>query len=151
MRPYSMTVFDRIYWAMIVIGLLGGAVNWQAAMTTITTNPGLGMLGNGAVMGILIGSVLLGLVINVLLWYFISRRVSNTARWIWVVLAAIGLPGSLRIIFAGNTQITLPGAGRAIVAINIVLQIAAAVMLFRAESRAWFARGGAAVDIDAFN
>jgi len=25
------------------------------------------------------------------------------------------------------------------------------VMLFRAESRAWFARGGAAVDIDAFN
>lgn len=151
MRPYSMTVFDRLFWAMVVIGLVGGAANWQAAMTALSTNPGLGMLGNGAVMGMLIGSVVLGVAVNVLLWYFISRRVSNTARWIWVVLAVIGLPGSLRNIFAQNGLIMLPGAGRAILAINIVLQIAAVVMLFRAETRAWFASGGKSVDIDAFN
>jgi hypothetical protein len=146
-----MTVFDRLYWTIMLLGIVSGVVNWQTALTLLSTNPAIAVFGLNFVYGILIGSVVLGLAINVLLWYFISRRASNGARWIWVVLVAIGLPGLASNLLGKAGPITLSGAGRGIIAINVMLQIAAAVMLFRADSRAWFASGGQVDERDVFN
>jgi len=151
MRPKSIVLFDYLYLTALLLGIVGGVLNWQATSAMLANNPAIEAMGTGIVYGILVGSIVFGLGINLLLWYFISRRVSNGARWIWVLLLVFGMPGTIRTFLGSTGVVVLPVAGRAILIINLLLQIAAAVMLFRADARAWFASGGEAVDSDAFN
>jgi hypothetical protein len=145
-----MLLFDRLYLTALLLGIVGGVLNWQATSAFLANNPAIEALGTGLVYGIVVGSVVVGLGINLLLWYFISRRASNAARWIWVVLLVVGLPGTVRTV-SGATGMVLPLAGRGILIINVLLQLAAAAMLFRPDARAWFASGGQLADRDAFD
>lgn len=146
MRPPSIVKFDQLYLAIIVIGVIGFAVNWESAMTQIKANPGLSQLGwSGA--GVLIGMYAFSITISLLIWYFISRRASNIARWILVVLTVYGLislPFSLFLV-------ALPLASLIIAIVSAALQAAMVWFLFRPDAAAWFKHGRRGMDTDVFD
>src|SRR3546814_12760158 len=83
--------------------------------------------------------------INLIIWYFISRRRSKIAKWIQVVLYVLGL-----VFFLTSLNHPLSPKGLALAA-NIVIYAlygAATYMLFRPDTAAWF--GNARVDPDVF-
>lgn len=97
----------------------------------VASDPALTGLGSG----FLVGTTVFSLAVMLLLWYFVSRRASNIARWILVVFTLLGLlflPGSLGLFGTLATILTL-----AITA----LQLAAIYYLFQPDAKAFFAGG----------
>lgn len=67
-------------------------------------------------------------------WFFIYRRGSNIAKWLFVAVAAVSvalIPFNLRGVIAVGVAYTV------IDGIAFVLQIAAAAVLFRNDAKAW--------------
>jgi hypothetical protein len=129
MRPSSIIWFERLFWAAIVVGL---ANSWLVF-------DGLSGIGGAQAIGsgVLIGSIGIGVLINVLLWFFIARRASNGARWVLVVLFAFGAASLLFSIAMGSYPPGIPGL---LGAVGWVLQAAALFMLFRPDAAAWLRR-----------
>src|SRR3546814_10437492 len=95
--------------------------------------------------GFLIGTFAVGMAINLIIWYFISRRRSKIAKWIQVVLYVLGL-----VFFLTSLNNPLSPKGLALAANLVIYALygAATYMLFRPDTAAWF--GNDRVDPDAF-
>ncbi|WP_108811026.1 hypothetical protein [Sphingorhabdus sp. Alg231-15] len=137
MRPNSIIQFERFYLGALAIGLVGNVVNWSKAVELVQTDPAIGAMGTG----VLIGSIVFGLAISLLLWFFAARRGAAVAKWFIVFFFVIGLasvPFSLGQL-----------SGPAIVTslLSILLQGAAVYMLFRPDAKKWFA-GEKVVDLE---
>ncbi len=84
-----------------------------------------------------IGTAVLTFVIQLLLWFFVARKGSDIARWIYVILFGLGLLGTLLNVMRGTWLDGIPGV---VAAVCVLLQVAAVVMLFRPDSNTWFTR-----------
>lgn len=145
MRPPSIVKFDQLFFATIAFGLVGFAINWDTAMAQLNANPGLSQLGwDGATL--MIGAYAMGLAINLLLWFFISRRASNAARWILTALTGYGLISLPFTLFMAP----MPVVTMIVVLVSAVLQIAMLWLLFRPDAAAWFKHGPKGMDADVF-
>lgn len=143
-KPPSIARFEQFYWASVILGLINTALNWKTSQALLAANP---MLANAT--WFLPVSQLIGLAISVTVWFFIVRRPSVVAKWVQVVFAAFGVFGLL-------SALVMVGMGRAPVGIQVVLglianilYIAAAVMLFKPDAKAWFGEGLDEDDLDA--
>ncbi|UYV16382.1 hypothetical protein [Porphyrobacter sp. ULC335] len=145
MRPPSIVKFDQLYLAIIVTGVIGFAVNWESAMAQLEVNPGLNDFGwDGA--GVLIGMYAFSIAISLLLWFFVSRRASNVARWILTVLTGYGLVSLPFTLFL----VPLPVPSLIVAVVSAALQIAVLWFLFRPDAAAWFKHGPRGMDADVF-
>ncbi len=145
MRPQSIVRFDQVFLAIIVIGLIGFALNWESAMAQLNANPGLSQLGWDGT-GVLIGMYAFSVTISLLLWYFVSRRASNVARWILTVLTVYGLISLPFTLFLSP----LPWPSLIVAFVSAVLQAASVWLLFRPDAAAWFKHGPRGMDPDVF-
>ncbi len=145
MRPTSITTFERFYLGALVIGLINNVLNWSQA-TAVLNDPSVQAAGLGT--GFLVSTMVIGLAIPLLLWYFITRRASNIAKWILVVLFAFGLIGVLMSFSAMMAMGTLP---MVLGLIALALQAYAVFMLFKPDAVAWLNAGGGGVDPNTFN
>ena len=94
----------------------------------------------GVGTGTLAVGVVIGILVPLLLWYFIARRASNVAKWIFVVLTAVGLLGFLSALanpMVPKGLVTLLGAA------GTGLQVYGAWLLFRPDAAAWLDAKGA--------
>ena len=142
MRPQSIELFEKIYLGAIVIGLVNTVLSW-GQVSAMLENPGLQSSGLGS--GTLITSMLIGFLVPLLLWFFIARRASNVAKWIFVVLTALGLFGFLSSLanpMVPKGLVTIGGT------IATGLQLYAAWLLFRPDAVAWLERKGADAPAD---
>ncbi|MEA3041167.1 MAG: hypothetical protein QOC65_656, partial [Sphingomonadales bacterium] len=132
MRPKSIVLFERIVLASIGLGILSLLMSLEMLemVSRIT----------GAGMGILLGVPLLIFMIYGLLVYFVARKGSNAARWIYVVLAGLGLLWGLANL---GTLTSMPAHIVLLTLGQHALTAASLFMLFQADSNAWFAQGGA--------
>lgn len=130
MRPNSILLFERLYLASLVIGIVNLVMSYDRIVAQIQMDPAVAQLGWGA--GAVVVMFVLGLAVSLVLWYFIARRGSSIAKWFLVAFTAIGLL-SLPTTLANSNGPALIMA----VVIN-VLQLAAVVMLFRADAKPWF-------------
>ncbi len=146
MRPVSMQWFSRLFLATVALGIVSTVVNWPTLMVNLAAHPVLARSGTG----FLVGSMLVGAAINMLMWYFITLRASNVARWIWIVLAVIGLPASVGAVL-NHGPVPSPLMVTAIIGISLVLNVANLILIFRADSRAWFATRGNVIDPGVFS
>lgn len=131
MRPPSIIDFERAYLASLALGMVNTAINWQGIKQSLE-NPALKDVGLG--LGFMIGVLVFSMALSLLLWFFIARRPSTVAKWIYLVLAAF----SIVSIFSSLT--TLPFGTE--VMLNVVaqlLQLYAAWLLFKPDAKAWFA------------
>jgi hypothetical protein len=137
MRPQSIELFEKVFLGSIVVGLINTALSWSQ-VNAMLADPRLNAAGVGS--GTLVFGLVVGIVIPLLLWYFIARRASNVAKWIFVVLTALGLFGFLSSLanpLAPKGLITVIGA------VAVALQVYAAWLLFRPDAAAWLESKGA--------
>ncbi len=146
MRPQSIIKFDQLFLAMIMLGLVGLGINWDWSIAQFDSNPGLSQLGWNAA-GMLIGIFAFSTAINLLLWYFISRRASNVARWILTVLTGYGLISVPFSFFL----VPVPLSSLIIGLVAAALQAAMLWFLFRPDAAAWFKHGPRGMDADVFD
>jgi hypothetical protein len=142
MRPESIIMFERLFLASLVVSGVSFAIGYEDTMRIAASDPGMRQLGLGA--GFIAGTLAVSFAIYLLLWYLIARKASRIAKWVLIVLVAIGV-ASLPVALAGPLGLT--------VWLNLAvyaLEIAALVFLFRADAIAWF-RGERAADPAAFD
>ncbi|MEM7665305.1 MAG: hypothetical protein AAF250_05570 [Pseudomonadota bacterium] len=128
MRPQSIDTFDKLYLGALVVGLLNYLVSWDTMMEELAAT------GFGMVFAIITAGISYG--ISLLLWYFISRRASNVAKWILVVLTVIGL------LFIPFGLIEAPILELILTLVITAMQIAAIYFLFRPDAKAYLESGG---------
>ncbi|WP_222559296.1 hypothetical protein [Caenibius sp. WL] len=146
MRPQSIVLFDRVFLLSLGLGMINTALSFQDSLAYMQADPATAQAGFGA--GFLIFTQAVSFAILLLLWYFIARRASTVAKWILVVLTAIGTLAVLPTL----STLAERGLFTMIVALIITaMQIFALVCLFRADAKAWFkARGQSGANPDIF-
>jgi hypothetical protein len=132
-KPPSIARFEQFYWASVFLGLINTGLNWRTSQAALTANPTL-----ASMPWLLPAMQVIGLVIAVLLWFFIVRRPSVVAKWVQVVFAGFGV---LAIVSA----VVLIALGRSALNAQLVLglvanilYVVAAVMLFKPDAKTWF-------------
>jgi hypothetical protein len=126
MRPRSIILFERIELLAILCGIVGAALGWERTVALVSRF-GFG----GGFVAIVQG---LGFAVMLLLLYFIARQASVVAKWIFVVLVALGavnIARSYGVLFA-------MGATGLLSAAQTLLQLFAAWLLFRPDAASWF-------------
>jgi hypothetical protein len=131
MRPKSIVNFERIVILSILLGIVSSFVTRAKMEAMMAGKP---HLSSNTTLGIQIVLILLYLV----LIYFISRKGSPVAKWIYVVLCVLGLVFGLLALPVMMQIGTLP---LVIAVVQYALSIASLWMLFRPDSKAWFSEG----------
>jgi hypothetical protein len=131
-------MFERLFLASTALGLISLLVSYDALRAFAIANgtsPGAEFVGGFG-----------GLLWNLLMWFFIARRASNIAKWIFVVMMALGL-----VFMAIGAQWSFDLGVTYILSVGLVtvLQVIATVYLFRRDAVAWLKSGGKSGEIDA--
>ena len=90
----------------------------------------------GAAGGFLIGSMLVGVAINVALWFLISVLRIGFVKWILLLFVAWGLLSFGISIASGQA----PALNLVIGAISSIMVVASVYFLFQPEATAWLAQ-----------
>jgi len=135
MRPESILWFERVYIGRIVIGLALSIYTFYWMRSSFGYWPPV-----STAIGLMsIGGVVLGVLINLLLLYFIARRASTVAKWIFVALAVLMVVPVLYRVIAPNF---LPAALKMGPLFGAGLDFTMIMLLFQPDSRQWFERRG---------
>ena len=143
MRPPSIVKFDWLYLALLILSCFVFALTYDTTLAPLKADPAaveLGLAGAGFILS-LFG---FGMVILLLLWFFVSRRASNAARWNLTVIAAFSLV-SLPFSVGDMPTLTI-----LVELALLALQIASVWFLFRPDAAAWFKHGPRGMDADVF-
>jgi len=144
MRPVSIVWFERLYLGSLILGLLSSVLNWTTIRAATLATPGAS--GFIASTTFIFLTLAFSFGISALFWYFIAKRGSKVAKWIFTgffVIGLLGLPATLRNPMFGPTVTTFA-------LINILLQLAAVICLFRPDTHDWF-NGRKPADPNVFN
>ncbi len=133
-RPASIVRFDRFYLLSIAIGVIGTILQWPQLMAMIESDPSFAPVRSA---GVVLAAVFAGagVVISLLLWYFVARQGSVVAKWIVTVFTALSLGSLLLGISSGTVASDASGILRMV---GVVLQLIATIALFRRDARPWF-------------
>ena len=125
-KPKSITLFNRLNLAATLVGIFNVLVHYGALRDSAISK---GASPAGPFLGILL------LVLSYLaFWFFIYRRCSNVAKWVFVVVTAV----SVAMIPLKLAEVIAVGQFYAVVdGIAFALQLAAMAMLFWADSKVW--------------
>lgn len=135
MRPKSIKQFEILFFVILIAGYLSLALNWNAMMAQYNATPSGAQMGEGFYVTVLSISMAISTLISLLLWFFITRKRSNIARWIYTAFYALGL----LLVGWSVVQGSAPGGLQAVMAgASLALQTAAVWLLFRPDSAAWF-------------
>lgn len=137
MRPHSIVQFERFYLGALVVGLVNSALQWNHTQDMLANDPAMQAAGLGS--GFLISTMVIGLAIPLLLWYFIAKRGSNIAKWILVVLFGLGLIG---LLMTFNNPMMPGGIAFILSIVSVAMQAYAVLMLFKPDAVAWLTGRG---------
>lgn len=134
MRPRSIMIFEWLYLGSAVLSLLLTPWTFAQSEAMFQANPALAQFESfGRIM--MIVSMVVGITISLVLWYFIARRASNTAKWIFVAITAYGLLSAINLYV--NPVMGMRPPSMLASAPLYVLHLAAMYCLFRKDAVAW--------------
>lgn len=133
MRPESMQWFVRVYVVRIIVSLALGIYGWRW-LHSLPDSPALHQF-----ISLRIVTATGGLLLNFLLLYFIARRASVVAKWIFVATALLVVVGVARIVITPNFLPPLLKMGPLF---GVGLDFTMIMLLFQPDSREWFQRRG---------
>lgn len=139
MKPASIKKFDLFYLGSIAVGAIGFAIGYDTLVEQTNAQlaaEGIEGLGAGAV----IASLLLGIAINLALWFLVSVLRIEFVKWIVVLLTAWGVL-SLALALGDGLQATMISG-----IIATILSVIAVWFLFQPDAKAWFAQKRENVD-----
>lgn len=130
MQPNSIIRFEQLFLLSLLLGLVNSIMKFHATVAQLRQDPALAEMDSEVAIALIAISLLVPLV----LWYFVARRGSNIAKWILVVVTAIGLA----VILPSLPAMTPSSLIATIVMTG--LQLAAIAFLFRSDAVAWLQR-----------
>lgn len=131
-KPKSITLFNRLNLAATLVGIADIFAHYALLRSLAISN---GASPAGPVLGIFFL-----LVSYLIFWFFIYRRGSNVAKWLFAAVTVI----SIAMVPFNLPRVVAVGAAFAIVdGIAFVLQISAMAMLFRSDAKAWLGQKSA--------
>lgn len=142
-RPASIELFEKAYFGSIIVSTVALVLGWSQLTAQVESD--LGSASPAAGSGLLTASIVIGFAISLLLWFLIARRASNVAKWILVVLTALGLFGTLTSLFVPTQTKDLTFA------LNVVataIGVYAVWLLFKPDAVAWLESKGASGPAD---
>jgi len=120
MRPQTIVNFERIVFATLILGLLQSYLGWERSAQM--TSAGFVITVQAVTVGLIAGLTLL-----------VAHRRSRVAKWIMIVLFALGLPVFFKTISHGaplsSVWITVLQTGGQLIAYSL---------LFSDSARYWF-------------
>ena len=135
MKPAAIRKFDWLYLGSIAVGVLGFALTYGTLADSVSAElTASGM--EDAAGGFLIGSMLVGVAINVALWFLISVLRIGFVKWILLLFVAWGLLSFGISIASGQA----PALNLVIGAISSIMVVASVYFLFQPEATAWLAQ-----------
>lgn len=139
MRPRSIILFERVYGLNIAMAVASLAWAYARAGQWAPSTPADAAMGGRAAAAFTIAGVaVLVIAIKLLIWFFIARRASNVARWIFVIFFVLAILSLIRTIgLYGRGMLPSPflvGFG----VLDTLLRIACLWLLFRPDASAWF-------------
>lgn len=134
-RPVSIINFERSFWASILVGIGSTLLQWSMINELVRKDPILSQSADAAVIAIGF-AVAISFALGGLLWYLISRRASNVAKWIYVGLMGFGIISTFTSM---NDPLSPKGLAFAMSLVSAALTILSIYFLFRPDARAWFA------------
>jgi hypothetical protein len=132
MRPQSIRRFDLFFLASVVLLVIGFAITFDRTAASVGAEAaarGL-QVGSGFTLGVFIAVV----VIDLVLWFFVSRKGAGIAKWLLVLLLLIDLFGIPDLVTGRWSTAEI------ISLVRIALEAVAIAFLFRADANAWFGR-----------
>ena len=144
-RPASIIDFERSFWASMLLGVGSLALHWPTIIGSLRSDPATAPMVDSAAIfaGIALG---FGFAISILLWYFVARKASNIAKWIYVAVMGFGAVSTLTSL---NDPTSPTGLALAISLVSTALTALSILFLFRPDARVWF--GKDAVDPRTFD
>ena len=134
-KPGSLWQFERVLALATLIELFNQIITLRHAKKVLS-DPVLAEIGLG--IGTYIGISIAGVGFALLVWFYIVRRASKAARIGFtglVVLAVFQLATNF------STSLSLPPATQFVRIASLSVQVYAVWLLYRPDSRAWFAKG----------
>lgn len=130
MKPRSMEIFDYLFFGSLLVSIFHFIFAWDR-MLLDGTGEASAVMPDMTVFFI-IGAVF-GFGLVFLLWFFVSAKGSNVARWIYTVLTGLG------VAMAVVELAILPTSEIVLSMITNGLAAASIAFLFRSDSADWFA------------
>ena len=137
-RPVSIVWFERCYLGSLVVGLIGGALQYPQVAAKMAETPGADQFGPSFFPAMMAVGFALSIAVTLLLWFFTARKGAVVTKWIITVLLVLQV---LNLGFAAVMHRLPEGLGGVIAIVAFVLDAVAVWQLFRPDAEAWFARG----------
>lgn len=134
MRPRSIILFERIFGFTILLGIVAGIWAWVNVSSMLP--PGSPPQAAAMMPAIMAGSLIGGLIINLLLLYFIARKGAEVAKWIFILFFALGLLGVVRGLVGTTAQVA--PLTHVLSVVQILIEAYCVWLLFRPDAVAWF-------------
>ena len=130
-RPASIIRFEQYYLGYTALGIVATALNWSTTMAMPAVREASETIG----AWYLPATIVFGICVQLLLWYFAARRHSTVAKWVLVVFFAMALAGTGFSLVRGQMPMTI---GSAVALAGFAAYAAAILQLFAPASKAWF-------------
>jgi hypothetical protein len=137
-QPESIERFEQLFFVRFVLGIVVAIYTWNDNVERFHQSPLADRMGDGVLYIVSAFSI----TISLLLWFFIARRGSEVAKWIYIVLFGFSLLSLLAFLAPlpeGAPRFTLITQVSTVV--GLALTAASVWFLFRPDTRAWFNKG----------
>jgi hypothetical protein len=134
MRPRSIMLFERVFGFTILLGAASGIWAWLHWSSMLP--PGAPPQVASMMPAIMAGSLIGGVVINLLLLFFIARKGAEVAKWIFIIFFALGLLGVVRGLASPTVQMS--PLTHILSIVQILIEAYCVWLLFRPDAVAWF-------------
>ncbi len=138
LRPQSIIRFEQVY-------LVSAALNTLVEVLSFMGISGPSDIDRKNIV-LELSIVALGWVLLFFFWYFIARRASNVAKWLFVGLTVLGL---LILVPDGTKLAQTNPIYAALTALITLLDFASIAFLFKRDAVDWLKSRGRIVPIDA--
>ncbi|MDG6079480.1 hypothetical protein E3U23_09770 [Erythrobacter litoralis] len=133
MKPTAIKRFDWLYLGAIVLSTVATFINYDSLMAQMEAE--LATSGAESVSSIaLIGGFAFGIVVSLALWFLVSVLRIGLVKWIIAIFAGWGAVSFVLSMLQTGFDVSL-----VLGAIAVIMNVAAAALLFTPEARAWFA------------
>lgn len=138
MRPRSIEMFEKAYLGSIAVSLMAILIGWSRLSADYAVR--MANMSESAREAILMVSAGLVIAVSLLLWFLVARKASNIAKWLLVLLTALGTFSMVNSVFEAALPKDL------YFAVNItstLLGLYSVWLLFRPDAVAWLDSKGA--------
>jgi hypothetical protein len=130
MRPPAIQRFARLYPIWILLGIVVNVLTWHRSYAVYARTE----MGDAGPF-LLVALLSLGTAVSVTLWFLVTRRHNNIARWVIVGIFGISAVSICWSLVGGRMVFDIPGI---LALVRVLIQAFAVRELLRAESAVWF-------------